>query len=122
MAETHRQKQQITAALTEVRIQVQNEISHLRHTLNLKQHILESIKKYPWEWTSWAAIFGWLLSGLPARKRRIYIHSSSEKPPKRRADGPLAKLWNEVWKIFKPLIAAYIAKLMADKPKRPESM
>jgi hypothetical protein len=118
MAETHRQKQQITAALAEVRIQVQNEIPHLRHSLNLKRHILESIKRYPWEWTSFAAIFGWLLAGLPARKKRIYIHSSSEKPPKKRADGPLAMLWREVWKIFKPLIAAYIAKLMADKPKQ----
>jgi hypothetical protein len=122
MAETHHQKQQITAALTEVRIQVQNEMSHLRHTLDMKQHILESIKNHPWEWTSCAAIFGWLLSGLPARKKRIYIRSSSEKPLKRRGDGPLAKLWKEIWKIFKPLIAAYVAKQMVGKPKEPESI
>ena len=33
MAETHHKKQQITAALTEVRIQVQNEVAHLKRTL-----------------------------------------------------------------------------------------
>jgi hypothetical protein len=121
MAETHRQKQQITAALTEVRIQVQNEILHLRHSLNLKQHVLESIKKYPWEWTSCAAIFGWLLAGLPARKQRIYIHSSGKKRAKSRLDRPLAKLWKEVWKISKRLMAAYIAESITVQSKEPES-
>jgi hypothetical protein len=82
MAETHRQKQQITAALTEVRIQVQNESSHLRHKPQFETTHPGVNQKYPWEWASCAAIFGWLLSGLPARKKRIYIHRSSEKPPK----------------------------------------
>jgi hypothetical protein len=120
MAKPHHQKQQLAAALTDVRIQVQDEMSHLRHTLNLKQHILVD-QNHLWEWTSCAPIFRWLLSGLPTRKKRIYIHSSSESPQKacRRAARPA---WKEVWKIFKPLIAAYVAQLMADKPKRSESM
>jgi hypothetical protein len=121
MGETHHKKQQITAALTEVRIQVQKEMSHLRHTLGLKEHILESIKSHPWEWASCAAIFGWLLSGLPARKKRIYIDISSQKPVKRRADRPLDKFWKEAWKISKPLIATYFAKLVVEQAKPPES-
>jgi hypothetical protein len=87
----------------------------------MKQHILESIKNHPWEWASCAAICGWLLSRLPARQKRICIDSSSQKPVKNRADGPLATLWREVWKISKPLIAAYVAKLMAEQAKAPES-
>jgi hypothetical protein len=121
MAETHRKKQQITAALTEVRIQVQNEVAHLRRTLDMKKHLLESIKNHSWEWAGCAAIFGWLLSRLPARKKRIYIHSSSQKPLKSRADGPLGKLWREVWKISKPLIAAYVAKLVWEQAKATEN-
>ena len=121
MAETQHKKQQLTTALTEVRIQVQKELSHLRHTLDMKQHILESIKNHPWEWASCAAIFGWLLSRLPARKKRIYIDSSSQKPLKHRSDGLLAKLWREVWKISKPLIAAYVAQQVAEQAKAPES-
>ena len=121
MAEALHKKQQITAALTELRLQVQNEVAHLRCTLDMKKHILESIKNNPWEWASCAAILGWLLSRIPARKRRIYIHSSSQKPLTRRADGPLGKLWREVWKISKPLIAAYVAKLVGDQAKATEN-
>ena len=69
MAETHHKKQQITAAFTALRIQVQNEASLLRRKLDMKQHFLESIKNHPWEWASCAAIFGWLLSRIPARKK-----------------------------------------------------
>jgi len=117
MAETLNKKQQITAALTEVRIQLQTEVSHLRNNLNMRQHILESIKKHPWEWASCAAMLGWLLSLIPARKKRIYIHSSSQKQVKCRDKGPLGKLWREVWKISKPLLATYLAKLLAENAK-----
>ena len=113
MAETPRKKQQIMDALTGLRIQVQNEASLLRHKLDMKQHFLESIKNHPWEWASCAAIFGWLLSGIPARKKRVYIDSSSQKPVKRREKG-LGKLWREVWQFSKPMIAAYLAKLLAE--------
>jgi hypothetical protein len=120
MAETHHKKQQITAALTALRAQVQNEASLLRRQLDMKQHFLESIKNHPWEWASGAAIFGWLLSGIPARKKRIYIDSSSEKPVKGHDKGPLRKLWREVWEFSKPMIAAYLAKLLAENAKSPQ--
>jgi hypothetical protein len=118
MAETHHKKQQITVALTALRIQVQNEALLLRRKLDMKQHFLESIKNHPWEWASCAAIFGWLLSRIPARKKRVYIDSSSQKP---RDKGPLGKLWREVWQFSKPMIAAYLAKLLAENAKSPES-
>ena len=120
MAEIHDKKEQVTAALTTLRIQVQNEVSLLRHKLDMKHHVLESIKNHPWEWASCAAIFGWLLSGIPARKKRIYIDSSSEKPVKGRDKGLLRKLWREVWKFSKPMIAAYLAKLLAENAKSPQ--
>jgi hypothetical protein len=113
MAETDHKKQQIMDALTTLRIQVQNEASLLRRKLDMKQHFLESIKNHPWEWASCAAIFGWLLSRIPARKKRVYIDSSSQKPVKRREKG-LGKLWREVWQFSKPMIAAYLAKLLAE--------
>ena len=120
MAETHHKKRQITAALTSLRIQMQNEASLLRRQLDMKQHFLESIKNHPWEWASCAAIFGWLLSGIPARKKRIYIDSSGEKPVKGRDKGLLRKLWREVWRFSKPMIAAYLAKLLAENANSPQ--
>jgi hypothetical protein len=118
MAEAHHKKQQITHALTEVRIQVQHQVSRLSRTLEMKHHFQGSIKDYPWEWASAAAMFGWLLSRVPARKKRIYIDSSSLKPMKARKAGPLGKLWRGFWNLSKPIIAAYLAKLLAEKAKR----
>jgi hypothetical protein len=114
MAETHLKKQQIRAALTAIRIQVQDEASLLRRKLNMKAHFLESIKEHPWAWASCAGIVGWLLSRIPARKKRIYIDSYSQKPLKRRDKGPFGKLWKEVWQFSKPMIAAYLAKILAE--------
>jgi hypothetical protein len=121
MPETHHKKQQITAALTALRIQVQNEVSLLRRKLDMKHHVLESIKNHPWEWASFAAIVGWLVSRIPARKKRIYIDSFSQKPVKRRDKGTLGKLWREAWQFSKPMIAAYLAKLLMEHAKSPES-
>jgi hypothetical protein len=121
MAKTHLKKQQITAALNASRIKVQNEASILKRKLDMKAHLLESIKKHPWEWASCAAIAGWLLSRMPARKKRIYIDSSSQKPVKHRDKCPLSKLREEVWQFSKPMIAAYLTKLVAEHAKSPES-
>jgi hypothetical protein len=44
MAQTHHKKQQITAALTALRVQVQNEAVLLRSKFDMKQHFLGSIK------------------------------------------------------------------------------
>jgi hypothetical protein len=117
MAETHHKTRQITSALTDARIQMHSEVARVRRALDMKKRSMESIKKHPWQWTSGAAILGWLLSRIPARKKRIYIHTSTPTPVKSRDERPLDKLWREVWKIFKPLIAAYIAKLIADQTK-----
>src|ERR1700681_3358810 len=117
MVEALQKKQQIMAALTGLRIHVQNEVAHLRRSLDMKKHILESIKNHPWEWASCAAIVGWLLSRIPARKKKIYIDNSSQKPVKRRDKGPLGKLWREVWQFSKPMIAAYLAKVLAEHAK-----
>jgi hypothetical protein len=120
MAETHHKKQQIRAALTALRIEVQNESSLLRPKLDMKQHFLESIKNHPWEWAGCAAIFGWLLSGIPTRKKKVYIDTSSQKVVKRRGLEPLGKLWKEVWQFAKPIIAAYLAKLLAENTQLSE--
>jgi hypothetical protein len=70
---------------------------------------------------SCAAIVGWLLSRIPARKQRIYIGSVSQKPVKRRDKGPLGKLWREVWQFSKPVIAAYLAQQLAEHAKSPKA-
>jgi hypothetical protein len=87
----------------------------------MKQHVLESIKNHPWEWASCAAIACWLLSRIPAQRKRASVDSASEKRVKRRDQGPFGEVWREAWQFSKPMIAAYLAKLMAEHAKSPES-
>jgi hypothetical protein len=121
MAGTHDKKQRITAALGGVRIQLQNELLLLRRNLNVGHHILESIRHHPLEWMSVTAIFGWLLSRVPVRRKRIYIYSSSREQVKSHGNGSPGKLWKWAWKSSKPLIAAYFAKKLAEQAKMPGS-
>jgi hypothetical protein len=100
---------------------VPTEASLLRHKLDMKQHVLESIKNHPWAWASCAAMVGWLLSRVRAHQKEVHIDSSSQKPVKRRDKGLLARFWREVWQFSKPLIAAYLAKQLAEHAKSPES-
>jgi hypothetical protein len=87
----------------------------------MKQHLLESIKNHPWEWASGAALAGWLLSRMPTRKKSIYLDSSSEKPVKPRDRGPFGKLGREIWQFSKPMIAAYLAKVLTEHAKASDS-
>jgi hypothetical protein len=93
----------------------------LRRKLNVGRHILESIRSDPWEWMSLAAGCGWLLSRLPARKKKIYIYGSSPEQVKSSRNGPIGKLWKGAWAISKPLIATYLATKLAEKAKIPSS-
>jgi hypothetical protein len=83
-----------------------------------KQNIFASIKNHPWEWATCAAFAGWILSRRPARKKRDSIDSSTQKP---RGTGLLGKFLGEAWEFSKPMIGAYLAKLLADQAKSPES-
>ena len=116
MVGTHDKKQRTIADLSGVRIRVQDQLLLLRRKLNLGRHILESIRSHPWEWTSLAAGFGWLVSRLPARKKKIYICADQEQV-KGQGKKVLSKMWEWVWRTSKPLIAAYAAKKLAEKSR-----
>ena len=121
MVGTHDKKQRIIADLTGVRVRVQDQLLLLRRKLNVGRHILESIRRDPWEWMSLAAGCGWLLSRLPARKKKIYIYGSSPEQVKSSRNGPIGKLWKGAWAVSKPLIATYLATKLAEKAKIPSS-
>jgi len=119
MAGTCDKRQQIAAALTGVRIQLQDQILLLQRKFSFGQHFLESVRDHPWEWMGVAAGFGWLLSRFPTRKEKIYIHDSSPEQLKSSRNGPLGQLWKAAWAISKPLFAAYFAKKLAGKANIP---
>jgi hypothetical protein len=76
-----------------------------------------SLRRHSWGWISLAAIFGWILSRLPARKKKIYIHTSdAEKRPRERG-GVMKQIWKGIWSIGKPVLTAYLTKKIGEKAK-----
>lgn len=125
MAQSENEKKRIIEQLAKIRVELSNHAANVREDLNVNRRISESIRKHPWSWLSIAAILGWLLSRLPARKKKIYIHTSptSSKPPKKRGDisGLALHAWKVTWLITKPLLTAYLTKKLARKAKSSRS-
>jgi hypothetical protein len=119
MAEPQDEKQRIILELGRTRAQLAEESVLVRRNLDLNQHLTNSIREHSWAWMSVAAIFGWILSRLPARKKKIYIESANPQKQKASAGGFLRPVWNAAWSIAKPLLTAYLTKKIAEKAKIP---
>jgi hypothetical protein len=119
MAESGENKKQIIAALSTTRAELNSLSLLLRRDLDIRRWILESRKKHVRTWMTVAAIFGWILSRLPARKTKIYIQSADPQTPrkKQRSGGLPAALRKSAWLITKPLLVAYLTKKIAEKAK-----
>ena len=119
MAESPNEKQRIGTALSATRAESNTLFLLVRQNLDIRRYLLESQKKHPWSWLAVAAIFGWILSRLPARKQKIYIRSSNPLKSETRQGGGvfLRPVWNGGWAITKPLLAAYLTRKIAEKVK-----
>jgi hypothetical protein len=123
MAESHDERHRLIEQLASLRLDLNRQTAVVREDLNLKRHVQNSIRKYSWGWVSFAAMFGWLLSRLPARKKKVYLHalpSGNGKRPKV-GKGVVAGLvllaWNAAWALGKPLLTAYLTKRFSAREK-----
>ena len=121
MAQLQDEKKRIIEQLAGMRVEINNHATNVRENLNVNRRVSESIRKHSWSWLSIAALFGWLLSRLPARKKKIYIHASSttDKPPKKGVSnsGLILHAWKAAWSIANPLLTAYLTRKIAQKVK-----
>jgi hypothetical protein len=114
MAEPQDEKQRIVLELSRTRGQLAEQSLLVRRNLDVSQHLANSVREHSWAWMSVAAIFGWILSRLPARKKKVYIESTISQKQKR-GGGFLKLVWNGAWSIAKPLLTAYLTKKIAKK-------
>jgi hypothetical protein len=122
MAESHDERHRLVEQLAGIRLDINRQTALVREDLDFNRHVTRSIQKHTWGWVSFAAIFGWLLSRLPARKKKIYIHTASTdgKPPKAKKGlraGLILLAWNAAWSIGKPLITSYLTRKFEAKGK-----
>src|SRR5690349_15797804 len=116
MAEPQDEKQRIVLELSRTRSQLAEQSLLVRRNLDVSQHLANSVREHSWAWMSVAAIFGWILSRLPARKKKVYIESTNSQKQKRGGGFPRL-VWNGVWSIIKPLLAAFLTKKIAEKAR-----
>jgi hypothetical protein len=119
MADSQDETKRIAAELARIRVQLSNESLLLRRDLDVGRRMSESVREHSWGWMSLAAIFGWLLSRLPARKKKVYIHTTDPNKRATYREGFMTQVWRGVWSITKPLVMAYLTKKIADKAKFP---
>src|ERR1700759_1411289 len=119
MADSPDERKRIVAELARTRVELRDQSLLVRRNLDVGRRMSESLRDHSWGWMSLAAIFGWLLSRLPARKKKIYIHTSEPNKRVTYREGFITQLWKGVWSITKPLVMAYLTKKIADKAKIP---
>jgi hypothetical protein len=117
MAGAHDKKRQIVGDLAAVRMQAHDALLLLGRDLDVRQRIIQSIQHYSLESLTAGFMCGWLLSRFPARKKKIYIYSENQEQVKRHRGKMMSKIRALAWSTSRPLIAAYIAKKLAEKVK-----
>jgi len=118
MVETRHTEQRLSEELVNTGAHLRDRLLLLRRDLDIGRHIVRSTEDHPFEWITVAFMIGWFLSRLPARKQKFY-YSLDREQGKVRGNKQKNKLWKMVWNTSKPVIAAYLAKKLAQKLKTP---
>jgi hypothetical protein len=119
MADSQDERNRIIAELARRRVELSDQSLIVRRNLDVGRRMSESFREHSRIWMSVAAIFGWLLSRLPARKKKIYIQAADSGKKVSSNGGFLVQIWRGVWSIAKPLVVAYLTKKIAEKVKIP---
>jgi hypothetical protein len=121
MAEPEDKKQRIVLELARTRVQLAEQSLLVGRNFDVNQHLANSVRRHSWVWMSVAAIFGWILSRLPARKKKVYIQSTNRQKEKRGDSALLKGVWKAMWSVARPVLVAYLTKRIAQKAKIPGS-
>jgi len=118
----------LAARLEEDRRGMAQAVNELKNDYDIPQRLNESIRQYPWAWVFGAALIGWLLSRLPARRREVYIfkpHSEDKNPREARmvsARGRKSAIRKDVWSFTQPILSTYLARELHKRIGRTRAM
>jgi hypothetical protein len=118
MAPVNDEKRRIIEELERTRGDLAGASAGLQGQLNFQRRFSVVWQKNRWAWLSFVAMFGWVLSRLPRRTKKIYLDKGGARV--RRAGksfaGTLAgQIWSVAWTITKPALIAYLTRKMAKK-------
>jgi hypothetical protein len=118
MAPVNDEKRRIIEELEKTRGDIAGASAGLRSQLDFQHRLSVTWQKNRWIWLSFMALFGWVLSRLPRRTKKIYIGKGGTRvrsPGKSFAGSLAGQLWSVAWTVAKPALIAYLTKRMAKK-------
>ena len=114
MARPDENRQRLVDQLAESRERLVGHSLIVREKLNVQRQLTKTFHRYSWGWISLAAILGWILSRLPARRKKIYIQPGNHRTAtKLRAGLGLdlgLKIWGALWSVARPILTAYLTR------------
>ena len=114
MARPDENRQRLVDQLTEGRERLAGHSLVVREKLNVQRQLTNTFHRYSWGWISLAAILGWILSRLPARKKKIYIQPGNHRTATKLSAGlglDLGlKIWGALWSVARPILTAYLTR------------
>jgi hypothetical protein len=114
MAESAEDKDALTGRLDQDREQLAIEVGRLRRQCDVAGKLTASIQRDPVPWVIGAIVAGFLLSLLPARRKKIYLARDSDRlRPTRKQSTPVSDqhpVGQKLWKLAKPLISTYVGQ------------
>ena len=120
MAAVNDEKRRIIEELNRTRGDLAGASVELRARLNFKRRLSVAWQKNHWVWLSFVTLFGWILSRLPRRTKKIYLEKGKGgariRPAGKSFAGTLAgQLWSVAWSVAKPAVIAYLTRKMTKK-------
>jgi len=120
MASVNDAKRRIIEDLEKIRGDLSGASVELRGQLNFQRRFSVVWQKQRWIWLTFVALFGWVLSRLPRRTKKIYIEKGKGgarvRPPGKSFTNTIGgQLWSVAWSIAKPALVAFLTKKMAKK-------
>ena len=116
MASVDDTKRRIVEDLEQIRGDLSGASVELGGQLNFQRRFSIVWQKQRWIWLTSVALFGWVLSRLPRRTKKIYIEKGkggARVPPP--GKGFAGQLWSVAWAVAKPALIAYLTKRMAKR-------
>jgi hypothetical protein len=112
---TQDDKAELIAQLDRARAQFARNLDGLRRDADLGSHLKHSFTTHKAAWLGSAGIAGWVLSRLPARKKKVIVHKGDGQKIKEIAEvGLLITILKTLFTLFRPLIVGFASKKIAD--------
>jgi len=114
-------KAELIAQLARARGQFAASYEALRRDADIAAHLKHSFAAHKSAWIGSAGIAGWLLSRIPARKKKVIVQKGREKEIKEIAGAGLAlTILKMLFTLLRPVIMAFASRKIADIAKKNE--